>query len=546
MANRILSDAVSRKDFRAPVQLLKVLSTAYHQVGGVPEFLCARVYDSEIWKNIQFWEFFYFWDIQKRRNKLAKKFRWSVNDWDSMNEQERKEAVDQEDGTLFDSACTTAFNMLLVGMADAQTRIFISRMASFSGLANESVTILMSLAKNISKAQLASGQQLQTAKASHVITEGRGRVASFLARRGPSTKELYEQLIEHNRSVASLPAFPTKGQTSLPSANVNKHEGYSVTIMEAGVGSVECIAVSPSGALLVVGGSKGSITTWGIDSVPPRFIGITKGHTERVTALRFSSDSLLVTASEDTTVKTWDVSTNSLQQAFVGHDGPVICLDVGEDNLVVSGSQDSTVRLWDTRSPSSVATLSFHKGAVRSVEATHLCGAPVILSSSEDGTAMLWDLRERKPLRSFLRHNDWVTKATLKGTIVVTSSCDCTLKIWESMSGECLKTLKGHTGHITCFDYDQERNVIVSGSADKTVRIWDPNSGVMKGIITHPGEISSVGFSKEGQLVVGTMDYALRCWKNPLTHAECAHILKGHTDWVQIEFYLETLSSRFC
>ena len=35
---------------------------------------------------------------------------------------------------------------------------------------------------------------------------------------------------------------------------------------------------------------------------------------------------------------------------------------------------------------------------------------------------------------------------------------------------------RGHSGPITCLQYDEQRNLLVSGSADMTVRVWDTNN----------------------------------------------------------------------
>ena len=35
---------------------------------------------------------------------------------------------------------------------------------------------------------------------------------------------------------------------------------------------------------------------------------------------------------------------------------------------------------------------------------------------------------------------------------------------------------RGHTGPVTCLQYDDKRNILVSGSADKTVRVWKTKS----------------------------------------------------------------------
>ena len=42
-------------------------------------------------------------------------------------------------------------------------------------------------------------------------------------------------------------------------------------------------------------------------------------------------------------------------------------------------------------------------------------------------------------------------------------------RVWDSMSGECLHTLTGHTGGVNAVSFNHEGSRIVTGSHDNTV-----------------------------------------------------------------------------
>jgi len=46
------------------------------------------------------------------------------------------------------------------------------------------------------------------------------------------------------------------------------------------------------------------------------------------------------------------------------------------------------------------------------------------------------------------------------------------IKIWDPVSGACLKTLEGHTDEIYAVDVSPDGKYIASASNDKTVNIW--------------------------------------------------------------------------
>ncbi|KAK3390127.1 hypothetical protein B0H63DRAFT_538288 [Podospora didyma] len=74
-----------------------------------------------------------------------------------------------------------------------------------------------------------------------------------------------------------------------------------------------------------------------------------EGHDGYVLSVAFSPDSkLIISGSEDKTVKIWDTATGICVQTLKGHDDEVILVAFSLDSkLVASGSLDKTVKIWD-------------------------------------------------------------------------------------------------------------------------------------------------------------------------------------------------------
>ena len=118
---------------------------------------------------------------------------------------------------------------------------------------------------------------------------------------------------------------------------------------------------------------------------------------------------------------------------------------------------------------------------------------------------------------------------------IVSGSQDCTIRVWNLETGECLRTLAGHTGSVNCLDLLD--NIIVSGSSDSTVRVWDLHTGQL--IYTLKDQIADDSDNdicclqvvpSYNHVVSGGFDGNIRVWD--YSSGKLVDKLTGHTDWV--------------
>lgn len=99
---------------------------------------------------------------------------------------------------------------------------------------------------------------------------------------------------------------------------------------------------------------------------------------------------------------------------------------------------------------------------------------------SRGGELMIWDVVDGSLIRVIENsHNDTVLSVRFSpdGKILATAAADRMIKLWEVESGRLIKTLEGHTHHVTAVAWNENLRQLASGSADETIKIWDVETG---------------------------------------------------------------------
>lgn len=172
-------------------------------------------------------------------------------------------------------------------------------------------------------------------------------------------------------------------------------------------------------------------------------------------------------------------------------------------NQIFSASDDSTVKIWDMRSPRCVTTLTGHKDRVRLV---YDCVVHVVVGSFVCGLYIY----TRCLQTSGPRHD----------TIAVSGSQDGQIRVWDERfpkKQSSLSVLRGHSDAITCLQLHW--TMIVSGSQDKTIRSWhhyDCTKGAIKSVRPHQRGIVGL-YMNEGHVVSGSLDGKIKLWRGVLS-----------------------------
>ncbi|KAJ6036736.1 hypothetical protein N7540_001015 [Penicillium herquei] len=147
----------------------------------------------------------------------------------------------------------------------------------------------------------------------------------------------------------------------------------------------------------------------------------------------------------------------------------------------------------------------------------------LLASASHDCTVRLWDPLTGKLQQTLDGHKDWVNSVAFSpdGQIIASASDDRTVRLWNPLEGKLERTLEGHKKPVTSVAFSPDGRLLASASSDRTVRLWNPLTGQLEKTLngdknTELQFVSSVAFSPDGQLLASGSDNIVRLW-SPLT-----------------------------
>jgi WD40 repeat protein len=331
-------------------------------------------------------------------------------------------------------------------------------------------------------------------------------LGATLASRLHGVPELHAILDRYRATLAHPllePAWPLPDQPELTQASRSGHTG-----------AVTGCAFSPDGALLATASQDGTVRLWQVADRSMR--AVLTGHTGGVWGCAFSPDgALLATTGDDRTVRLWHVPTGAEVNVLTGHtDWVTSCAFSPNGNFLATTSADGTARLWQLTTGTAQAVLSGHASAVRDC-AFHTDGA-LLATAGEDGTTRLWSVATGAEVNVLTGHASpggvWHCAFSPDGTLLATAGDDRTVRLWHVATGTERALLAGHSSRVDSCTFSPDGATLATAS-EATVRLWHIATGTVQVVLAgHSASVFGCMFSPDGTLLATAGNDGARLW----------------------------------
>lgn len=273
-----------------------------------------------------------------------------------------------------------------------------------------------------------------------------------------------------------MPSFP-----STPIAKLTGHSGI-VHAVAYSSGTQSYILTGCSDRIIRLYNPQkaptSSVAPTASNTYPPGLVNKYSAHGYEVLSIDVNADNdKFVSTGGDKTVFLWDVQTAQTIRRYTGHAGRVNRGVFGGegDSIIATGSFDGTVKIWDVKSNSykPIMTLDDAKDSVTDIA---IYDAEIV-AASVDGRVRSYDLRTGMCHADLIGNPCTSVNISKKGTEMLVSSLDSTVRFMDRANGEMLKA---YTDEAFVNKDLRVRSmlglndsVVLSGSDNGMVFVWD-------------------------------------------------------------------------
>lgn len=285
-------------------------------------------------------------------------------------------------------------------------------------------------------------------------------------------------------------------------------------IHSASIPGILALDLCPSDTSKVLtGGSDKNVVVF--DKNAEHIIATLKGHAKRVTSVVYHpSQSVVFSASPDTTIRIWSVPSQSCVQVVRAHEGPVTGLSLhATGDYLLSASEDQYWAFSDVQTGRILTKVTDETAGCALTCAQFHPDGLIFGTGTLDSQIKIWDLKERTNVANFPGHSGPITTIAFSenGYYLATAADDSSVKLWDLRKLKNFKTIQLDDHYeVKSLIFDQSGTYLAIGGTDIRIYMCKQWSEVLS-FTEHGGVVTGVAFGQHAQFLTSTgMDRSLR------------------------------------
>uniref|UniRef100_A0AAY5F0X8 Pre-mRNA-processing factor 19 n=1 Tax=Electrophorus electricus TaxID=8005 RepID=A0AAY5F0X8_ELEEL len=246
-----------------------------------------------------------------------------------------------------------------------------------------------------------------------------------------------------------------------------------------------------------------------------QIVATLKGHTKKVTSVIYHpSQSVVFSASPDSTIRVWSVSGGNCVQVVRAHEAGVTGLSLhATGDYLLSSSEDQYWAFSDIQTGRVLTKVTDETAGCALTCAQFHPDGLIFGTGTADSQIKIWDLKERTNVANFPGHSGPVTAIAFSenGYYLATGAQDSSLKLWDLRKLKNFKTITLDNNYeVKSLVFDQSGTYLAVGGSDIRVYICKQWSEVLN-FTDHTGLVTGVAFGEHAQFLSSTgMDRSLK------------------------------------
>jgi len=257
------------------------------------------------------------------------------------------------------------------------------------------------------------------------------------------------------------------------SGNSNYVKVWGGPTLSGHIGTINSVKLSRNGALLLSGSNDHNIKLW--DTKSGNLLRTFSEHITITRAVTFTPDENSVISAEGNYLVYWKNAVSGFigHLPMHGHTNIVSSIDMDpEMKMIISASDDRTIKIWNAETGNLINSINAHNGRVLDIKVSPV--AKQFASCGDDSTIKIWDLNTFSLIKTLKKDMEEISSISYhnSGECIACGGDMKNIYIWDLKNDSVIISLEGHEKSVNSVEFSSEGDDLISGGDDEKVIIW--------------------------------------------------------------------------